>query len=124
VVSWSSRLQPTVAASTTEAEYMAAAHAVKEALWLRKLMTDLDRPNSSIKIFCDNQATIALLNNPVTSARSKHIDVLHHFARERVPRKEVTFTYCKSVDNVADCMTKILPEIKFQSCCKMMGLYV
>jgi transposase InsO family protein len=124
VVSWSSRLQPTVAASTTEAEYMAAAHAVKEALWLRKLVTDLDRPSSSIKIFCDNQATIALLNNPVTSARSKHIDVLHHFARERVARKEVSFTYCKSVDNMADCMTKILPEIKFQSCCKMMGLFV
>ena len=49
-ISWSSRLQPIVAASTTEAEYMAASNATKEGLWLRKLLTDLGKPLKPIVI--------------------------------------------------------------------------
>ena len=41
-ICWSSRLQPTAAVSTSEAEYMASAQAVKEALWLRKLLLLFD----------------------------------------------------------------------------------
>jgi len=55
-ISWSSRLQPTVAVSTTEAEYMAAAYAIKEALWLRTLLDDLDMEIGTITINADNQS--------------------------------------------------------------------
>ncbi|KAJ9519136.1 hypothetical protein QJQ45_007693 [Haematococcus lacustris] len=82
-ISWSSRLQPTVAMSTAEAEYMAASSAVKEGLWLRKLMQDLQLPGDCTNIMCDNQAALQLLHNPIASARAKHINVHHHFARER-----------------------------------------
>ena len=92
-ISWSSKRQQTVAVSTTEAEYMAAAAAVKEALWLRKLMVDVYDTTPSIKIFGDNQSAIKLLKNPVSSQRSKHIDVIYHFARERVARREVEFDF-------------------------------
>ena len=70
-ITWSSRLQPTVAASTTEAEYMAAASTVKEALWLRKLFTDLDLHIACIDIKSDSQSAIHMLKNPVISLRSK-----------------------------------------------------
>ena len=63
-ITWSSRRQQTVAASTTEAEYMAAAAATKEALWLRKLMGDLQKPVSTVKIRADNQGAIKLLEEP------------------------------------------------------------
>ena len=121
-ISWSSRLQPTVAASTTEAEYMAASNATKEGLWLRKLLTDLGKPVKPIVIQSDNQAAISLLKNPITSMRSKHIDVIHHFARERVVRGEVVFSYVNTADNVADMLTKPLLELKFLACCKGMGM--
>ena len=88
-VSWSSRLQPTVAVSTVEAEYISAAQAVKEALWFRKLGGDLGLGLGTVPINCDNQGAIQLLKHPVAALRSKHIDVLDHFARERVARKEV-----------------------------------
>ncbi|KAJ9515817.1 hypothetical protein QJQ45_008657 [Haematococcus lacustris] len=111
-ISWSSRLQPTVAMSTAEAEYMAASGAVKEAVWLRKLMQDLGLPGTCVNIMCDNQAALQLLNNPMASARSKHISVHHHFARERAVRGEVMFTYCSTSEMVADVMTKPLAAVK------------
>ncbi len=123
-ISWSSRLQPTVAASTTEAEYMAAAAAVKEALWLRKLTSDFGQEPGITTIYCDNQATLNLLKHPVSSARSKHIDVLHHFAKERVIRQEVSFAYIRTDDNVADSLTKPLPEHKFLASLNGMGIRV
>ncbi|KAJ9516322.1 hypothetical protein QJQ45_001053 [Haematococcus lacustris] len=111
-ISWSSRLQPTVAMSTAEAEYMAASGAVKEAVWLRKLMQHLGLPGSCVNIMCDNQAALQLLNNPMASARSKHISVHHHFARERAARGEVMFTYCSTSEMAADVMTKPLAAVK------------
>ncbi|KAJ9529713.1 hypothetical protein QJQ45_014482 [Haematococcus lacustris] len=112
-ISWSSRLQPTVAMSTAEAEYMAASSAVKEGLWLRKLMQDLQLPGDCTSILCDNQAALQLLHNPIASARAKHINVHHHFARERVARGEVSFSYCSTASMVADIMTKPLSLVKF-----------
>jgi len=123
-VSWSSKLQPTVAVSTAEAEYMAAASAVKEALWLRKLVCDfgisIEEP---VVIHSDNQAALKLLTNPIVSARSKHIDVLHHFARDRVARQEVVFAYSHTSEMVADCFTKAVPKPKLLKCCEGMGCH-
>ena len=93
-ISWSSKLQPTVAVSTTEAECMASAQAVKEALWLKKLMGDFVIQTGASTVFSDNQGAIKLLEHPIVSVRSKLIDVIHHFARERVSRKEAFFQRC------------------------------
>ena len=121
-ISWSSRLQPTVAASTTEAEYMAAAYAIKEALWLRTLLLELDMEIGTVTINADNQSAIKLLKNPVFSMRSKHIDVIYHFARERVTRKDVTFKYIPTDKMVADALTKPLTSAKFSFCRAAMGI--
>ena len=121
-ISWGSRLQPTVAASTSEAEYMAAAQAVKEALWLRTLLCSFGIKVGAMKIYCDSQGAIKLLKHPIASIRSKHIDIIHHFARERVYRKEVTFEYISTEEMVADCLTKALPMRKFKFCISGMGV--
>jgi hypothetical protein len=121
-ISWQSKRQPTVAVSSTEAEYMAAAAAVKESLWLRKLLTDFDVDISTVDILADNQSAIKLLRNPISSMRSKHIDVIHHFARERVARREVAFHYVTTAAQVADALTKALPLVQHKYCCKGMGV--
>ncbi|GAQ93443.1 hypothetical protein KFL_015360015 [Klebsormidium nitens] len=54
--------------------------------------------------------------------RSKHIDVIHHFARERLARKEVEFAYCKTEDMKAGILTKALAPGKFLKCKKELGI--
>ncbi|PSC67067.1 Retrovirus-related Pol poly from transposon TNT 1-94, partial [Micractinium conductrix] len=115
-ISWASRLQPTVAASTTEAEYIAAATTIKEGMWLRKLFQDLSLDLHTVAICADSQTALKLLKNPIVSNRSKHIDVVHHFARERVARNEVTFEYISTESMVADALTKPVPATKFNFC--------
>jgi hypothetical protein len=87
-ISWISKRQPTIALSTTEAEYMVNMQATKEAIWITKLMTDLGymEEKKMMVIRCDNQGAISLPKNPTHHARTKHIDVQHHFVRERVEK--------------------------------------
>jgi len=122
IISWSSRLQQTVAVSTAEAEYMAAAAAVKEALWLQHLCTDMHLLMQPTTIYSDNQAALSLLRNPTTSQRSKHIDILYHFARERAADGDVNFVYCNTSSQLADALTKPLSPHKFQQCVSLWGL--
>ena len=121
-ISWNSKRQPTVAVSTTETEYMAAAAAVKEGLWMRKLLESLDIKVDKINIMCDNQSAIKLLKNPIFSVRSTHIDIIHHFARERVLRGDVVFNYIHTKKMLADVMTKALPAEQHEELCTQMGV--
>jgi hypothetical protein len=90
-ISWSSKRQPTIALSTTKVEYMANTQATKEAIWITKLMMDLRymEEKKMMVIRCNNQGAISLTKNPTDHARTKHIDVQHHFVRERVENGEV-----------------------------------
>ena len=121
-ISWSSKRQTTVAVSTTEAEYMAAAHATKEALWLQLLLLELGSPCSNMLIRADNQGAIKLLKNPIISQRSKHIDVIYHFAREQVAQENITFQYIGTQDMLADILTKPVSKEKHEKCCIGLGL--
>jgi hypothetical protein len=63
-ISWSSNRENTVALSTCEAEYMAMAEAIKEGIWLIRVLNDLGQPQENFTVFCDNQGAIALSENP------------------------------------------------------------
>ena len=95
LVSWFSRTQKCVTLSTTEAEYVAVADGVKEALYVRGvlvfLMPSLGSP--SIGVFEDNKGAIDLAKNPLSSSNSKHIDVRYHFLRELVGKGDLCVKY-------------------------------
>ena len=89
-ISWSSKKHPTVALSSTEAEYRGAAVAARGAVWLKRILKDLGvLVTDPIRIFCDNMSSIYLARNPVDHARTKHIEVHYHFIRERVQAGEI-----------------------------------
>jgi len=95
LVAWQSKLQTTIATSTTEAEYQAAAAAIKEGLWIRNFIQQLLATKKiEMTINIDNQSTLRLLKNPQSVSKAKHIDVQHHFIRERAIRAEVNLRYC------------------------------
>jgi len=112
-VCWSSMLQPSVAASTTEAEYIGAAVAAKEGMWLRRLRAFVTEETGSVGLSCDSQSALALMHNPVTSARTKHIDVCHHHVRERVTDETLVVQYVRTGEQPADILTKPLGTVAF-----------
>jgi hypothetical protein len=87
LVTWNSGKQKTVSLSSTEAEYIALTTAVKEAIWLRQLLMEWNHNQEEVKIFCDNKSTICLTKNPEFHARTKHIDIRHHFIKEKINEK-------------------------------------
>jgi len=122
-VSWSSKKQPTVALSTVEAEYIAASNATKEPIWLRTLLGDLGfTQGQATTIHADNQGCIALSRNPVAHSRAKHIDIRHHFIRERVASSEIDLKFCPTREMVGDIFTKALPREAFERCRVALGV--
>ncbi|KAL5810453.1 hypothetical protein ACOSQ3_027162 [Xanthoceras sorbifolium] len=75
-VSYLSKKQAIVTLSTTEAEFVAATACACQAIWLKKILGELNfKRQGPITIFCDNSSAIKLSKNPVLHGRSKHIDV-------------------------------------------------
>ena len=123
-VSWSSKKQTTVAKSSTEAEYVALSSATQEAVWLRSLMRDFGRQmDAPTTIYEDNQGAIELAKNAKYHNRTKHIDICHHFVRERVVSNEIQVIYCPTGDMIADIMTKGLAKLTFEKLRDLLGVH-
>ncbi|MCO5606455.1 hypothetical protein L7F22_060643 [Adiantum nelumboides] len=114
MITWSSKKQPTIALSSTEAEYRGVANVTCEVIWLRSMLEDIGiNISTPTKIFCDNLSSIYLANNPILHARTKHIEVHYHFTREKVLEGKVTLIHCSTDNQVADIFTKPLSIAKF-----------
>ena len=80
-ISWMSKLQEIVSLSTTEAEYIVASDACKEAIWLKGLLDEIGRTQEKMNVFYDSQSAIHLATNPAYHSKTNHIDVSYHFVR-------------------------------------------
>ena len=72
----------------------------------------------------DNQSAIAIAHNPVSHARTKHIDIRYHYVREAIQDKVVVVKYCPTDKMMADVSTKFLPKRKFENFREGLGLCV
>ena len=121
-IQWQSRRQATISLSTMESEYVATAEAAREAIWLRSLLSELGFKQNTTTINCDNQSAIRLANNPGTHARSKHIDIKHHFIREKVFEGDLRLEYVRSEMQDADFLTKSLSRDAHSQNCERIKL--
>ena len=113
LVAWSSKKQNCVALSITEAEYISAALACSQSIWMKNCFVDLGVMCKGCKLMCDNTSAINLAKNPITHSRSKHIDIKHHFLRDKVLQNEISLEYIRTEDQVADIFTKPLGTERF-----------
>lgn len=114
VISWSSKKQKTIALSSAEAEYIAATDAACEAIWLRRILTDLQQEQKEATIiYCDNMSAISMTKNPVFHNRSKHIELRHHFIRQLVQKEEIQLEFVNTNEQLADIFTKAVASEKF-----------
>ena len=107
-ISWKATKSSSVALSTCEAELYACTSAAQECMWLKHLLKELDSPQNTVSIWCDNTSTISLTKDPVFSGRSKHIEARYFFIRELAQEKELNVKHVSGEKNPADIFTKPL----------------
>ena len=123
IIGWTSRAQKTVALSSTEAEYMALSDASRQCVWIKSLMGEIGySTNFAVPLAGDNQGSLFMATNPVTEARSKHIDIRYHYIREVIANKHIDVFFIEGNDNPADLFTKNLGRMKFQKFRAELGL--
>ncbi|KAI5344111.1 hypothetical protein L3X38_011988 [Prunus dulcis] len=121
--SWASIKQSSVALSTAEAEYMSAAEATAQAMWLRFVLSDFGEEQvEPTQLLCDNTSAIAISKNPVHNHKTRHINRRFHFIRDALQNGEIDLLYCKTEVQLADIFTKPLARDRFEYLRKALGV--
>ncbi|TFY53990.1 hypothetical protein EVG20_g9889 [Dentipellis fragilis] len=122
-VSWSSKLQPFVTKSTTEAEYVAGVDAGSEVLWMRNLLTEYGyRVEGASTLHMDNQSAISTSKHPEHHGRMQHLDLRFYWLREKVEEGIIRPVFIPTDQMPADILTKALARDRVVKCREMLGL--
>ena len=114
-----------MARSTPESEYVAASDTGTEAIFLRNFLGELGFPQLGVTpIFTDSTGAQAIINNPCSRARTKHIEIHYRYARQHMAAGRLDYRRVKSSENSSDVLTKPLPRAAHSYCSFMMGLNV
>ena len=117
--------QSCIVDSTIEAEYVAACEAAKEAVWLKKFLSDLGvvrMEQVPISLFCDNSGAVAQSKDLRNHKKGKHIERKYHIIRDIIAHGDVVVSKIESANNLADLFTKALPQRTFESHFEGMGV--
>ena len=124
-MSWCSSKQDVVAASTCEAEYIAASEAAHEGVWMKEFITDLGVVPSvtgPMTLLCDNTGAIAIAKEPRFHRKTKHILRRFHSIQDQVQRGVIDICKVHTDLNIADPLTKPLSRAKHDQHHHAMGV--
>ncbi len=118
------KLQSTVALSSGEAEYIATSKARKGEFWVAQFLACLEfrLPSQPVNLRADKKGSISLTENPEFHQKTKQIEVLWHWIREKVERKEIAISYISTKEMLADGLTKALSPKIFKDFRRMIGM--
>ena len=121
-ITWASKLQTLTALSTTETEYVALSMAMREQLPLIKLLKEVESHNVDAnlqptmihcKAFEDNSGALEMAKVPKIQPRTKRLNNMYHHFWESVQNNEVTLITVETENQLANLLTKLLPEHPF-----------
>ena len=127
-ICWGSKVQRSVATSSTESEYIAMSATAKMSQWIAQVLRDMNEAHrigansSTVSIKGDNQGSLALVQNPHLHERSKHIDISYHHVRDLQERKKIAVDYVPTENMPADGLTKPLARTLFERFIQQLGL--
>ena len=114
-VVWYSKMQNVTAQSTMEAEYMAMAPAMQNMNFVRNIVNQTGISRIKFKyastLYVDNRAALAVANNPVRHASTKHVELKYQYTQDCVKAGQVVTEYVRSDENCSDPHTKALPVV-------------
>jgi hypothetical protein len=113
LVSWCTCKQSSVAQSTIEAEYVAAASYCSQLIWISYTMSDFGEEYTHVPLQCDSTSVISVAKNPVPHSKTKHIEVRYHFLRDNVEKGKIALIHVPTNDQLADIFTKPLDQATF-----------
>jgi hypothetical protein len=116
LISWSSKKQNSVALSTAEAGYIAAGSCCAQILWMKATLNNFGIMFKQVSLLCDNESAMKLTNISVLHARTKYIDIRHHFIRDHQQKGDILIENVGTNDQLANIFTKPLDEKRF---CKL-----
>lgn len=112
-VSWKSALQPVIAHSTAEAEYIALSDAAREATYVARFIAELGYSHSGPIIMYEDNQVAARMAAEVATKRSKHLDIRYHHIRALAHSGDIAIVDCRTDDMLADLLTKPLARDRF-----------
>lgn len=122
-VSWKTKKQNTVSASSAEAEYRSMAYTLHELKWIKRILNSFGFPHREpMKIFCDSQSAIYIAKNPVFHERTKYIENDCHQVRDAVQDKLITMEHISTKEQPADLLTKSQPSTTFTYLLSKLGI--
>jgi len=122
-ISWRQRKKHVPENPTTKAEYVATKEVIKEIVWHKKILEDLqEKQVDATPLLIDNTFAIKLARNPRFHDRTKHINIKYHPIRHHIEAKTIHLIHCSTSEQIADIFTKVIRRRKFEKFKKMLGL--
>ena len=103
-------------------EYIGVTEVVKEALWLKDLVLEMGLTQEAVRVHCDSQSILLLVQNSVYYAKMKHIDIKYHRIRELMEEGEMKLVKVHIKENPVDALMKVLPRDGFRKCMTLIYL--
>ncbi|CAL8085513.1 unnamed protein product [Prunus armeniaca] len=104
-------------------EYISAAEATAQAIWLRFVLSDFGEEQAEpTQLLCDNTSAIPISKNPVHHHKTRHINRRFHFIRDALQDGEIDLLYCKSKEQIAGIFIKALARDQFEFLRKALGV--